>query len=248
VTLTNSPVALYGADHTELDQVAVEAPGERVAIAITKGKHDKLYLYVDPNEDVVAAATGPGETLLVCADGHNGHESSHAAVRFLLDELSGPLEEDTLIDLFDRTHAAVLAKTRDCPNPGSRTTLAVGSIVGQRLTWASMGDSAVIRASSQDGETYWNPESFFVGWPGMTRTELESRLPRGTVDLVPGEWVVLATDGFTNFAWPDTPDEAVRAQLSSDVSPKQLARRLIDMAFEGGAGDNVAIAVFGPAH
>lgn len=246
-------VALYGTDHTELGLITVESPGPGVAVAISKGKHEKQYPHVDSNEDVVAAATGPRGTLFLCADGHNGYESSDEAVRFLLDELGDDptrsLDQDDVVELFHGAHQAVLARTtaEGCPNPDSKTTLCLAQVVGQRLTWASMGDSAVIRTSLEAGETHWVPESFFVGWHGMTRTALAARLPRGTVELMPGEWIVLATDGFTNFAWAETPDEAVRAQLSPEVTAEELARRLVEAAFEGGAGDNVAVAVCGPS-
>ena len=217
--------SLWGRDHVKLGEIAIESPRLDVAIGITKGKYDKPYSHIDPNEDVVAAIAAGPSTLLICADGHNGLESSHVAVRYMLDALNdeppSDLSEEALVDLFHGAGEAVLRTTEDpsCRNTESRTTLSLALISNHRLVWASMGDSAVIVASTEGGKTFGSPEHHYLGWP-MTVAEVEERLPCGTHDLMPGEWVILATDGFTNFAGLPSPEEGVQGQLEEQPAPR----------------------------
>ena len=76
--------ALWGPEHVELGETAVAAAGERAAIALTRGRFQKTYGYIDPNEDVAAVVDGPRSTLLVVADGHNGATAPLAAVEEVL--------------------------------------------------------------------------------------------------------------------------------------------------------------------
>src|SRR5690606_2081920 len=49
----------------------------------------KGYASVDPNEDAVLGAAGPAGRVLAVADGHNGVEASHAALRALAAHAEG---------------------------------------------------------------------------------------------------------------------------------------------------------------
>ncbi|MGH9025366.1 MAG: protein phosphatase 2C domain-containing protein [Acidimicrobiia bacterium] len=196
----------------------------------------------------MTAVAGPRATLLVIADGHNGFESAEAAVSHVLDVLGddppAELDRKEFVQLFHDAGEAVLAVTRrlDCPNRESRTTLVVALVGDRQLRWAAMGDSALFVAGPKRARRLDTPRSHFVGYP-MTLDNVRERLPRGVFPLDGDEWVILVTDGFTDFlpGSPDTVSAATVAASSDDAA--QLARDLMQRSFAHGAADNVAVAV-----
>jgi hypothetical protein len=75
----------------------------------------------------------------------------------------------------------------------------------------------------------------------MPRHAVDFYLERGTVDLSPNAWVVAASDGFVDFAHPFP-----TALVTEGGRPAEVARGLVLAACDGGAGDNVAVAVVAP--
>jgi serine/threonine protein phosphatase PrpC len=247
---TSQRAVLWGPDYLEYGHIEVRPLGVTTAIAISPGLTKKKYDHTDPNEDVVAALEGERAVLLVCADGHNGLESSEAAIRSVLDQLGedpppADLSDEQLVELFHEANEAVLRKTQDpsCPNSESRTTLTVALVAESRLQWGTMGDAALMVSSTQATQTLGRKRSRFVGWPDA---DIDGELDRGELRLQPSSWVVLATDGFADFAPFPNPEAAVEAALERGVGPAGTARLLVELAFEGGGGDNIAVAVAGP--
>ena len=238
---------LWGKDHVALDELAVEAAGERAAVAITRGRHVKAYRYTDPNEDAAVAIVGPRATLLAVADGHNGWPATEAAITTIVDALGDDpppanVADDDLIDLFHRASAAILDVTGrpNARNPESRTTLVLALVAGRRVQWASFGDSQVYSVSAAAATALARPQHRFVGYP-MPRHMVDVFLDRGTLQLSEGAWVVVASDGFVDFAHPFP-----TGLVADDLDPSAVARGLVLAACDGGAGDNVAVAVAAP--
>jgi serine/threonine protein phosphatase PrpC len=238
---------LWGKDHVALDEVVAQSLGPRAAVAITRGRHRKAYRYTDPNEDAVVAVVGRRATLLVAADGHNGWTSTEAAVASVLDTLGADpppadLDDDELLEVFSRANDAILDVTEQpgSQHPDSRTTLVVALVAGSRLQWASFGDSAVYKAAPAGAVRLSGGVHYFVGYP-MPREGLDRGLKRGTEQLSEGDWVIVATDGFIDFAHP-FPTQLLAAGAEAEA----VARGLVLAACDGGAGDNVAVAVVGP--
>jgi serine/threonine protein phosphatase PrpC len=249
---------LWGADHTVLGDVAAATAGPRAAIAITRGRYPKSYRYVDDNEDVVAAVAGPsGTTLLVCADGHNGTTASHVAVREVLDAFGddppAALTEDGWLELFGRVNEAVLdTKGLGSQHPSSNTVLLAALVAGDEVSWAAIGDGALVlaRPGAMRGRQLNKEAMRFVGRP-MSRRQLKGTVQRGRTRVDPGEWVVLVTDGLSEFVAPLRPADVVPRVLAmaardggGGAEPAALA--LIETACSAGAGDNVAAAVLAP--
>jgi serine/threonine protein phosphatase PrpC len=238
---------LWGKDHLELGEVVTRSVGPRAAIAITRGRHKKVYAYTDPNEDAAVAVVGPRATLLAVADGHSGWPATEAVISTVVDALGmdpppADVADDVLVDLFHRASQAVLEVTArpDATTPDSRATLVVALIAGRRVQWASFGDSAVYTVSKAAAVPLARPQNMFVGYP-MPRRAVDWALERGITELTDGEWVVAATDGFVDFARP-FPTE----HFAPDADAATVAEALIEAACHGGAGDNVAVAVAGP--
>lgn len=244
---------LWGTDHVEVGTTTVEAVDRAVAIGIARGWQPKPYPYLDPNEDVTAAAVGDRATLLVVADGHRGHEASRAAVtsvlrRFGQDPPPADLTDDELLDVFHAAGEAVQVATTGlrAPRGESRTTLVVALLSGDRLQWASMGDSSLFVAGNNTGVELTEDTRRFVGQP-MSRREVAASLTRGVVEIDPRAWVILASDGYTDYLpAPASPADATRVWLRSVTDPVAAVKTLLDKARVGGAGDNVALAVVAP--
>ncbi len=235
---------LWGPDHTILDKTAEVMVGGRVALALTRGRHRKRYAYIDPNEDVVAAVTDSNRLMLAVADGHNGKESSVVAVQALVDlaraGLPDRVDSDRATDLFLRLNDRVIEAVGDpgCPNPTSRTTLAVALLVGPLLSWASLGDSAVFARHGELTLRLDEPSrDRFLG-ERFSKRRMAAAMSSGTVQLGAGDHVYIASDGYTDFA-----ANPLAWRGADGAPPDEIARDAVQRASDGGAGDNIAVGV-----
>lgn len=237
-------VALWGANHTDHDRLAVTSIGRVAALALDRGRHPKRYTYTDANEDVAAAVLRGDRLVLAVADGHTGRESSEVAVgevlRWAGHDLPDEIDDDLLIDLFHAAGRVVHGVTSDpaCPHPESRTTLVVAVLGAGRLDWASIGDSAIFLGGPTRVARLDRPRNRFLGGP-MSRRDVARTVDRGHLPLASDDVVVLASDGVVDFVGDPTAAVA-RALGASRLAG--VARALARAAFDGGAGDNVAIA------
>jgi serine/threonine protein phosphatase PrpC len=237
-------VVLWGDDHLSLGDRRVVALSDRCAIGLSAGDQPKVYAHMDPNEDGIAAVERTDTNLLICADGHNGVTSIHAAIDTLLEQLGSlpspnELSDDRLVDVWLEANQRVIEAGRSAGQPESRTTLILVLAGDGVMRWAAMGDSLLAVVDSGGAVRRLNrARSHFVGWP-MTRLEVAGRLQRGTEGLADGT-VITATDGLTDFV-PDL-DRALAHAASYDRA-SSTADLLLQAAFARGAGDNVAVGV-----
>lgn len=242
-------IVLWGRDHTALGEVAVRTPGALMALALSRGEEPKSYDYVDPNEDAVTLVRGPRAALAAVADGHGGIGASEAAIKEVRrnardDPPPADLTADAVVELFlDANEATRAAATEGGEQLDSGTTLAIALVTPDRLQWASFGDSAVFAGDADGVQRLDRPLHRFLG-RAMTSGDIRERLSWGTQERPSGAWVVVATDGFTDYL-DAAPDRAVRDALAAG-DPPAVAERLVRRAFAGGAGDNVAVACIAP--
>lgn len=245
-------VTLWGREHVAYGDIVVRDAGPGSAVALTRGLHPKPYRYTDPNEDVVAAVTGPRAALLVVADGHNGAASSEVAVATVLERLGddpppADLDDEEMVRLFHDVGWAVLHATTalDRARRESRTTLSVALVAGGVLQWAAMGDSPVVVADLESAHELTVPTHHFVGWP-LPAGQVDRLLQRGRTPVSDEAWVAVLSDGFSNFTGGRTTADAVHRVLATAGTAEAGAAELVQAAFAGGAGDNVAAAVLAP--
>jgi serine/threonine protein phosphatase PrpC len=243
---------LWGRHHVKYGHVETDAPADGVALAMSRGLHPKAYRWVDPNEDVVAAVVGPRATLLVVADGHNGLVAPEVAMRTVLDAFGDDPQpepdDDELVALFHKASVAVFSATReltDMVRRESRTTLSLAVVSHRRLCWAALGDSSVLVAEADYGMELTHGENAFLGTP-MALARVDKVLQRGRGTLGDDAWVAVASDGFANFRLAPSTAAAAAAVLGDAKDATHAARGLIEHAFTGGAGDNVAVGVVAP--
>lgn len=177
------------------------------------------------------------------------------------------------------TEAARLVggKLRDTAPMGATVVLAVTS--GNRVHLASLGDSrawlasqggtslltsdqnlqAQLLASALGGlDPDWADERHaLTGYCGHLGDDYRPSLPpvfTRTFTIMPGEWVILSTDGFSDFAHEG--DAGLGALIAATIQPVRpstrpaalgamaVARQLVQAANEGGGGDNVTVLAF----
>lgn len=243
---------LWGTDHTELGEVVTSSTGG-AAVALSRGGFAKSYAYVDDNEDAVAVVEGPRATLLVATDGHNGATASMRAVQFVLERFGQDpppaLDKRAWADLFYDANEAVLAVTSiGSPQPSSRTVLLIALFDGRRVSFCSMGDAALVvaRPGGERGRQLNKEAARYVGYAAGRRA-LEGAIHRGDADVAPDEWVVLATDGLSEFISPMRPADMVpRVLARAGGDAEEAAALLVEAACTAGAGDNVGVAVSAP--
>ena len=243
---------LRGADYAELGEIATSCTG-RAAVALSRGEFAKAYSYVDPNEDAAAAVEGPRATLLVVTDGHNGVTASMRAVEFVLDRIGDDpppaLDRAEWGELFADANEAVLEATAiGSPQPASRTVLLVALVAAGRVSFGSMGDAALVvaRPGGTRGRQLNQEAARYVGYPAGRRA-IDAVVHRAEAELAPDEWVVLATDGLSEFVAPMRPADVVPRLLGrAGGEPEEAAALLVEAACAAGAGDNVGIALTAP--
>ncbi|MCZ6663179.1 MAG: protein phosphatase 2C domain-containing protein [Actinobacteria bacterium] len=234
---------LWGHDHPQLGVVATEEISPRVAIALSRGKYPKGYPHLDPNEDAVAAATDGRATLLAVADGHSGHDAATAAIQTIVDSASsllagvGPNPQRLLRNVLEEV-ARAIGSTR-AANSGerarSRTALSIALLAPDLVTAVGFGDTRVVLVG-RSGATFLGSPAPFLG----SETELTD-VTVADSPVTPGDTVLAASDGLLDFLGPDGLGRL--AEMADGASAGGLARAAVEAAFEGAAGDNIAVAV-----
>lgn len=199
-------------------------------------------------------ATGPRGTLLTVADGHNGQVASLVAVDTVLDRLGDDppgdgVDDDDLVALFDDANAAIVARGGpDEEGRTSATTLTVVLVGSGQVQWASIGDSVACVAAPRHAEMLAEPNRRFLGYLPARRAlgaaSVAPFLSMGSAAIPAGAWVIVATDGYSD--WAPKGADLARATALWTAGARDAATvvdRLMDKARVGGAGDNVAIAV-----
>lgn len=237
--MTVSAVLLLGSNHTELGEVATEELPPQVAVGISRGRFPKGYAHVDPNEDAVFAATDGTTTILVVADGHHGFDAAHEAVLTVADITPRLIDEDLESTVRDLAAAAIAAvaitvPSLDSPRNTSATALTIAAIRDHTIAASTIGDTSCLISTRRRTVRLGTSTPFLDPHtdPGMLHVDVGEVPAKGVI--------VVASDGFTDFAKPV--GRSVRS--TPNHSPMKAVDSLIADAFAGGAGDNIAVAVF----
>jgi protein phosphatase len=108
---------------------------------------------------------------------------------------------------------------------------------------AAMVASGVITAEEAEGHPDSNKVLRSLGsqreLPNGYVDGLDARYGQPTLQLRPGDWLILCTDG----VWGSVDDATIRTVALEAFDPPIVARRLIELALEAGAPDNAATVV-----
>lgn len=240
--MTAQSVSLLGSDSTILGEVSSGSVG-RAGVALTRGRFPKSMAWVDPNEDAVLAAQKGDRWLLAAADGHHGFDAARTAMSSIRARMSDVLADDrdgrsVLTALFEHARGQVaesLAAVEEA-RKDSRTALSVVLVRGREAFVATCGDSSVFLVRPRKVRSV-TADSRFLGprtpAPAVVRLRLRA-----------GDGLAIVTDGFTDFL--SQPVEMALGSQMAATDPAQAAQGLVQVAFAGGAGDNVGVVVLLP--
>ncbi len=237
-------VTLSGADHPELGVVVDARLGDRAAVALSRGRFPKPYRHVDPNEDAVLAAGGPGGWLLAAVDGHLGFDAAGAALGAVADRAPTLVRRgcatppDVGLEATCRAaRDAVNTALRGAfpPRVDSRAALTLTLVRGGRMWVASFGDTVCLRV--RGGRTKVIRRH---GWPFLGPDVDIPPIVQARVR--PSDGIVVASDGLTTYLgrhWA----ARTASVLASASDPVTAVRGLVELAMDGGAGDHIAVGV-----
>ncbi|MEX0875723.1 MAG: PP2C family serine/threonine-protein phosphatase [Actinomycetota bacterium] len=235
----------------------------RIASATDRGR------VRDQNEDSVLGDALPLVAVADGMGGHEGGEvASQMALERLatwkekLAEASGSDPAPKLREAFTEAHRAVWDRGRsDESLTGMGTTLTAGWIDGDKLTLAHVGDSRayllrngklqqltqdqtvaqewVRRGRLSEDEAATSPHRHILLQAiGADSDELDIDL--SSVDLRPGDRILLATDGLYGTVHEA---DSIRDLLATHLDPNEACRALVEAANAAGGEDNVSVVI-----
>lgn len=212
----------------------------------------------------------PADAALLVADGVGGHEGGQWASRFVVDAVHDTIAAQHgrisaprawLDRLLQSIHRELLAQAENRGTPtGMGSTATIALLQGRTLTLAHAGDSRAYRLRNGHLEQLthdhsWVAEQIRAGVLRADDPEAESKknvltqclgigrsLEVQTLQepLSPGDRFLLCSDGLHGVV----PDDVLRRTLAGSDDPGVAARRLIDLANDGGGPDNISAVVF----
>ncbi len=233
--------SLWGDRNVVLGEVATAVLEPRAGLAISRGRLPKRYRYLDPNEDAVLAAAGPAGWLLAVVDGHSGFDAARAALGTVEREAGVLLERDDLEpvvavhQLFVAARKAVAAALGKVgrERQASRTALSIALVTGDQVHGASLGDTVALRLGDDDVEEIGTAGPFLG--PGTLAPQVY------WAPFDQGDRLLVASDGLMDYLGQQWEECLREAAAASDLA--DAAHRLVLHAFNGGAGDNVAVGL-----
>jgi len=209
--------------------------------------------------------------LFMVADGMGGHVAGEVASRMAVDVVAGFFasgagqgEPDALLGAaIAAASAAIFRTARDKEEwAGMGTTATAAYVEGARLYWGHVGDSRLYllragefrqltRDHSLVGELVKNgnitieeallhPHRNVLTRAVGTGEAVE--VDTGRVDLLPGDLLLLCTDGLTNMV----SDEEVAAVLQGGPASEQMLAELVGRANAAGGLDNITLILLQP--
>lgn len=233
---------LWGKEHQELGQIGTATLGNRGAIAISRGLYPKGYKHTDPNEDAAAIMRIDDMWVLAVADGHGGFDAAEAAIAGVIRAASQPRSEPEkkVRGLFDEARLAVANRLGDGleSRQQSRTALTATIISGPQLaTSATLGDSSALIIGRGGTTRLATPGPFLGPYTDMSLLHIAS------ASVGRNDYVIVCTDGLADFLGRDWLEKIVDL-TKEHKTPLTIASCAIRAAFAGGAGDNIALAVY----
>jgi protein phosphatase len=229
---------------------------------------DAVYVGEVSSVDPLVAGVSAGY-LLVVADGVGGHERGEVASQLAVETLRDAFASDPGADAallmkqaFRRANARIFENGQAADGaPTMGTTLVAAMLRGKYATIASIGDSRaylvranrltqvtkdhslvaeqVAQGQMTQQEARESPHRNVLIHALGQRERLDNKMPSlFELTLLPEDRLLLCSDGFFDVI---TDDDFV--QIVLDNEPEAAARRLIDLANERGATDNVSAVI-----
>lgn len=219
------------------------------------------------NQDYIFESTeavGAFPNLFILADGMGGHKAGDFASKYLVETLVGYISRTRSREIvralengLQLSNAMIYHKSLEEPElSGMGSTLIAAVADGNVLTVANVGDSRLylirdgitqvtrdhsyVEEMVERGSMVRGSEEYLSKKNIITRAvgiEDEVRADYFEVDLLPGDYILLCSDGLTNMVDDDT----ILSIIAGYGSLNYKARTLITTANEHGGSDNIAV-------
>jgi serine/threonine protein phosphatase PrpC len=218
------------------------------------------------NQDRVTRAATPFGDLFVVADGVGGHQGGSEAAQAVVDGFSRFLNANGGLSLPEALQGAVRAissdlQQRSATKPtlrGMGSTVVLCVLNGDRATYAHAGDSRAylvrdhkLTQLTRDHSVMERMISQGILTPAQAREHPDSSvltraigqssdvvLDIAEIALQPGDALLLCSDGLWGYA---KHEEMEAVATSESLSASAVATALLNLALEGGGGDNISI-------
>lgn len=224
------------------------------------------------NQDYVYSSEQPVgnlPNLFIVADGMGGHQAGDFASKYTVETLERLIQESALTqpaaileNAIQQVNTMLLAEATEHEEmKGMGTTLVIATIDGDKMTVANVGDSRLyvvnqnivqitkdhslveemVRMGEMDEETAkGHPDKNII-------TRAIGAVPEVNVDffeveLLPGDEILMCTDGLTNMV----EDVDIREIMKCQRDIAEQAERLVETANENGGRDNITVIVIEP--
>lgn len=198
-----------------------------------------------------------GAQLFAIADGLGGHPAGDVASATVIEALrpyDKHVNQDELLDTLGHGVAGANAAVQrriavDATLAGMGSTLVALLIGGSAAVLANLGDSRAYRLRGDKFERLTDDHNLgrLLSDPAMAErlTRFIDGRPDGRspdltlVDLQPRDRLLLCSDGLSS----PVPQSAIRDALAAEAGPDAVAGRLVALALDRGAPDNVTVVV-----
>ncbi len=228
------------------------------------GFHTDVGRQRQKNEDAILEIAVPMGYLIAVADGMGGHDFGEHAARTVLSVL-----EKTLTQKQGTPHSLLEQAMRDANDAVYSEAAQLGRTMGATCVAAFLSGGKLYIAHAGDARAYLlrgstlfpltRDHSFVQEIADSKGPGVAGNLPlnfshlvsrslgtqptvdvstRDPLNLSPGDVILLCSDGLTNMV-----DESRIRRTLAGTTPREAARRLVDMSNEAGGQDNVTVIV-----
>ena len=209
-------------------------------------------------------AVGNLPNLFIVADGMGGHKAGDYASRYTIERVVASVSRNTgeepiaiMKEAINKANELLVAESReDESKSGMGTTLVIGTIIGNKLFVANIGDSRLyvvgqnMRQITRDhslvdemvrlgeinaDEARVHPDKNIITRAVGTSDHVEADFFE--VEITADDTILLCTDGLTNMVKQDDIFQIATGNI------EKAPQRLVDLANENGGMDNITVVI-----
>ena len=214
-------------------------------------------------------AVGNLPNLFIVADGMGGHKAGDYASRYTIERVVASVSRNTgeepiaiMKEAINKANELLVAESReDESKSGMGTTLVIGTIIGNKLFVANIGDSRLyvvgqnMRQITRDhslvdemvrlgeidpSEARLHPDKNIITRAIGAQKNVKADFFE--VELAKDDYVLMCTDGLTNMV----KDEEILDIVRINKEPEDIAEKLVKLANDNGGRDNITVTIIKP--